>query len=210
MYIVHMPKSSAQASASAARGESTRAQLLAAAGGLIAESGWGAVSTRMVAERAGVNPALVHYHFRSLPALLREAAMVALGEAFRPAIDAFAAAPSVGEGLTACMDVLEGQDWSAESSGVVLEAAVQATRDAHLAERVAEMLVGWRGALAERIDAERAAGTLPPDTDPQPLAVALAAFLDGLLLHRLIDPGLPMGAAGRALVALLRPRGTAP
>jgi AcrR family transcriptional regulator len=37
--------------------------LLQAAAELIAEVGWGRVSSRMVAERAGVNNALVHYHF---------------------------------------------------------------------------------------------------------------------------------------------------
>lgn len=57
------------------RGGEVRLQLLSAAAELIAELGWTAVSTRILAERAGVTPGLVHYHFPSLQALLRDAAL---------------------------------------------------------------------------------------------------------------------------------------
>ena len=56
----------------------TRARLLSAAASLIAERGWSAVTTRAVAERAGVNQALVHYHFGSIDNLRREAVMARL------------------------------------------------------------------------------------------------------------------------------------
>lgn len=67
------------------RGQAVRARLLTAAAELISEIGWTAVSTRVLAERAGVGPGLVHYHFDSLQALLRQAVMTqmhqVLGEA---------------------------------------------------------------------------------------------------------------------------------
>lgn len=60
---------------SADRGRRTREQLIDAAAGLVGEVGWGAVTTRLVAERAGVNAALVHYHFSSVQELLSTAAL---------------------------------------------------------------------------------------------------------------------------------------
>ncbi|MGH3825157.1 MAG: helix-turn-helix domain-containing protein [Pseudonocardiaceae bacterium] len=50
------------------RGRDVRLQLLSTAAQLITELGWAAVSTRILAERAGVTPGLVHYHFTSLQA----------------------------------------------------------------------------------------------------------------------------------------------
>ena len=51
---------------------STREKLIAAAGAILAEEGSGAISTRHVADRAGVNQALVHYHFSSVENLMLE------------------------------------------------------------------------------------------------------------------------------------------
>ncbi|WP_282786133.1 helix-turn-helix domain-containing protein, partial [Nocardia sp. CC201C] len=57
------------------QGRQTRARLMTAAVELIVERGWGAVTTRMVADRAGVRPGLVHYHFPSVTDLLIESAL---------------------------------------------------------------------------------------------------------------------------------------
>jgi len=51
---------------------STRQKLIAAAGAILAEEGSGAISTRHIADRAGVNQALVHYHFGSVENLMLE------------------------------------------------------------------------------------------------------------------------------------------
>jgi AcrR family transcriptional regulator len=53
-----------------ARGRSTRAQLIGAATEVLREKGWAATSMRAVAERAGVQLSLVHYHFGSKRGLL--------------------------------------------------------------------------------------------------------------------------------------------
>jgi len=54
---------------------------------LMAEIGIDRVRTRTIAERAGVNPALVHYHFGSVTALVLEAAEDALRRELGPSID---------------------------------------------------------------------------------------------------------------------------
>jgi AcrR family transcriptional regulator len=48
----------------------TRDKLIAAAAAILREEGSGAISTRHVADRAGVNQALVHYHFKSIEDLM--------------------------------------------------------------------------------------------------------------------------------------------
>jgi AcrR family transcriptional regulator len=57
----------------AEQGRGTRARLMDAALESIADHGWGAVTTRMVADRAGLRPGLVHYHFTSVNDLLIDA-----------------------------------------------------------------------------------------------------------------------------------------
>src|SRR3954471_13804038 len=52
--------------------ESTRKALLRAAAELFAEKGAEAVSTREIASKAHVNNGLIHRHFRTKDALLRE------------------------------------------------------------------------------------------------------------------------------------------
>ena len=53
-----------------ARGDATRRQILAAARDVLVADGYGGTSTRAVAERAGVQLSLVHYHFGAKRGLL--------------------------------------------------------------------------------------------------------------------------------------------
>jgi AcrR family transcriptional regulator len=53
-----------------ARGDATREQILAAARAILAADGYTGTSTRAVAERAGVQLSLVHYHFGGKRGLL--------------------------------------------------------------------------------------------------------------------------------------------
>lgn len=62
----------------AEHGLQVRERLLSTAIELVPERGWSAVSTRILAERAGVSPSVVHYHFSSMPALLGEAVVTAM------------------------------------------------------------------------------------------------------------------------------------
>jgi len=52
--------------------ERTKRAVIQAAGELLAERGVGRVSTRAIAERAGVNLGTIHYHFGSKDGLLKE------------------------------------------------------------------------------------------------------------------------------------------
>ncbi len=181
----------------------TRERLLTAAIELIAEAGWGGVTTRAVAERAGVNQALVHYHYRSVPGLLREAAYAAMSATFEPVMLRLVEAGDPVVALRGMFAGLAEIDPDAPESRAVVEAAVQAVRDPELGAQVRQMLAVCRQELARRLAAAQAEGRLAAGAEPAALAAALAGLLDGLALHRLIDPEVDVGAASAAVLALL-------
>ncbi|HEY7537696.1 MAG TPA: helix-turn-helix domain-containing protein [Gaiellaceae bacterium] len=65
-----MSSAEAKLDGRAARGEATRLRILDAARDLLVEHGYGGTSTRAVAERAGTQLSLVHYHFGGKQQLL--------------------------------------------------------------------------------------------------------------------------------------------
>jgi AcrR family transcriptional regulator len=181
----------------------SRERLLTAAIDLIAEAGWGGVTTRAVAERAGVNQALVHYYYRSVPGLLREAAYAAMSATFEPMMRRLV---EPGDPLAAVHGAFTGLmeiDPGAPESRAVVEATVQAVRDPELGAQVRHMLAVARQELGQRLAAAQAEGHLAASAEPAALAAALAGLLDGLALHRLIDPDLDVRGASAAVLALL-------
>ncbi|MDP1825898.1 MAG: TetR/AcrR family transcriptional regulator [Archangium sp.] len=69
--------------------DQTRARILEAADGLFGTLGFDATTTRDIAERSGVNKALIHYHYGSKDELLAELLdgyYARLGEALAPAL----------------------------------------------------------------------------------------------------------------------------
>lgn len=170
---------------------------------MIAERGWQAATTRAVASRAGVNPALVHYHFPSVAALRREAALAALADESAGPATALLEAHDPAEGLRACLEAMAATDPTDPRERTLWEAVAAATREPELRESLASPLGAFRCALAERL---ACAG----HNDPLTVATLVAAALDGLILHRIADPGLDLVAAGSLLVDLVRPRAPTP
>jgi AcrR family transcriptional regulator len=180
-------------SRAAERGLEVRQRLLAAAAELIPERGWTAVSTRTLAERAGVSPSVVHYHFLSLPALLRES-VVSLMRRVLAELDTFldtASTPSDAvDAMLASVDQYTGAD---PLSLLFIEAYLAATRDEQLREQLAAVVGSFRQRFGRWLG-ERGV-TAPDDT-----AVVLTAAIDGLVLHR----GLLPGPGAGSLAAVLR------
>ncbi|WP_086819134.1 TetR/AcrR family transcriptional regulator [Allokutzneria sp. NRRL B-24872] len=178
------------------RGHEVRERLTEAAAELIVELGWSGVSTRVLAERAGVTPGLVHYHFSSLQALLTEAAVGAL----RRMVDGLGALleqaqtpEDVVEHLTATMSEHSGID---PMSLLVSETFLATTRDAELRSAVAAVLADFRAGLSARF-AELGVEA------PEATAAVLASTVDGLLLHRALLPEpAAMTAVLRRIVAV--------
>lgn len=180
-------------SPAAERGREVRQRLLAAAAELIGERGWTAVSTRVLAQRAGVTPSVVHYHFPSVQALLREAVVTGMravvGE-LDTFLDGAVAAGDLVEAMLASVASYSGTD---PTSMLFIEAYLAATRDEVLREQIADALRGLRVDVARRL-ADRGVA------DPDVTAAVLLAALDGVLLHR----GLGGGMDGEAAAIILR------
>lgn len=167
----------------ARRGQEVRRKLLAATVELIGEKGWNAVSTRMVAERAGVRSGVVHYHFASVSALLHEASMGTvrqiLGE-FGPLLRQYEDAAAGVESILDALDRYSGRD---TTSLLLFEAYLAATRDDELRDELSRLVAEFRDLVADWL-AERG------QADPLATAAVLAATLDGFVLHKAMDPAL--------------------
>ncbi len=181
----------------------TRERLLHATVELMAEIGVDRVRTRSIAERAGVNPALVHYHFGSVADLVMEAAQDALLRTLGPAIEALRSGTTIRASFRAVLRWIESNGEEAPGSTILAEAMVQATRNASFRKWATRASHRFRQIILDRLRAARDAGELDPELDLAAAAVLLAAALDGLLFHRLVDPALEVMQVARPLEAML-------
>lgn len=175
------------------QGRETRARLMEAAVALIAEHGWGAVTTRMVAERAGLRPGLVHYHFTSVTDLLVAASLEAARREVNMIIEAAAAKPGQA-GLAQMLDAATSYGPDDPTTTMFSEMLLAATRNERLRDGLAEVIRECRAAVADWLRREKAAVA-----NPEASAALLMAALDGLVLHQLIDPQVRDLDVGRAL-----------
>ena len=181
------------------RSRRRREALLRAAIELIGETGARSVTSRAVAERAGVPLASVTYYFRSVHELVEEALKLHVAE--RVAELSAMAAVALQAGGASATDI-------AERLAEVLVAAptpilvaqyqmyLEAGRNPALQPAVAEALAAFES-LASRVLAALGA------RDPAGAAEAFVALLDGFALHRLARPRDP-GREAAALFAAMR------
>jgi len=163
------------------RSEETKKKLLVAARDLIVAKGWSSASIRGIAAQAGVNLALINYHFggkKNLLAAMLDTAVARITEDYTPA--------DVGADLGAF--VAEATRVSPRLAGdpnvrVLVAAMTEAVHDPDIAAVVRRNLDALRAQLAQVI---RASGI--PEAQVAPLSTLLAAFLDGIMLHVILDP----------------------
>jgi AcrR family transcriptional regulator len=173
--------------ASAERGDQVRRRLLDAAAELIPERGWAAVSTRAVAERAGLAAGLVHYHFGSVQSLLSRAALTVMRRAAAAADPLLAGARDADGVVEALIGSLGSYTGTDPVSVLFVETYLAATRDPALRDGVAEVITQFRAGLAARL-AELGVA------EPEDTAAVLGAAMDGLVLQRALDPTLSAAA----------------
>lgn len=183
----------------------TRARMLDAAVAAIADGGWDAATSRVVAERAGVDDALVHEHFGSVDELRRAAVEHALEHELTRPVAAVLEAHDVLDGVIAAVTGPAARGTESPGHRVLVEALGQCLHDDVLRTDMAEQLRTFRGELTARLAVLREGGAFRADADPDALAVMIAALIDGLLLHLMTEPGLDIRPPAAALGALLRP-----
>lgn len=167
----------------AERGRDVRERLLAAARELIGELGWNAVSTRTLAERAGVRPGLVHYHFDSLRALLRQAALGEIRRILDDSSALFADPATAAEGVETTLTLLDSFTGTDPTSLLVSECYLAGTRDPELRAQLGALVDDYRATLA-------AAFARSGHPAPEAAANVVMAVLDGFVLHKGLNPRL--------------------
>ncbi|MBE1537925.1 TetR/AcrR family transcriptional regulator [Actinomadura algeriensis] len=177
------------------KGERRRRRLVDAGVALLAEGGWPAVTTRAVAERAGANVGLIHYHFGGLGALHEAIARQAGNTVVAPFLDELFAAPDERAVLAAARR-LQGSSVDPGTVRLSVELMAGALREPALGEALRDELRAAREGIAGWL------GRVHPDWPPgrrAGMAAVIAALIDGLLLHHMVDPELSLDDALGAL-----------
>jgi AcrR family transcriptional regulator len=184
-------------------------QLLSAAAEVISERGVEATRIADVAERAGTSPPAVLYWFDSRDELLGEALTFAEDAFYERFSERLAALADPRARLLALIDAsASGEDWV-----LWVELWTRALRDERLREARQRLDDRWRAQIATIIADGVEAGVFA-DTDPENVALELAALIDGLAVQvtlgdRLVSAALMravcLDMAGRLLGAELDP-----
>jgi AcrR family transcriptional regulator len=172
---------------------------------LVAKRGWDAVTTRQIADSAGVNQALIHYHFGSKERLLHAAFDRAVRGMFMEPVTAMIQAPTLAEGAAGLVMALRELDESVPEVLFGFEALSRSARDETIRTALAELLAELRGIVAERIEEGQRTGSVRRDLDPVGTATALGALFDGLGFHFLVDRRIDVERTAAAVQALLTP-----
>jgi AcrR family transcriptional regulator len=178
---------------------STRDKLLLAAQEALVEDGITHVSARTVATRAGVNQALVFYHFGTVSELVAAAARARTEASLDHYREQFAAVDSL-TGLLALGERLHAREREAGNVALMAQLMAGAQRDEVLAEAARHAMDVWRAEVESVVRRVLAPSPVADVVDADGLARAISAAFIGLELYDGVDPD---GAAA-AVTALAR------
>jgi AcrR family transcriptional regulator len=183
-----------------AKGEQTRARLLAAARSLLAGDGEVPFTTRNVAARAGVTHGMCHYHFENRTDLIVAVVEDICGEWILPLEEAVGAPGGFAERADRVAGLL-AQPEGAE--GARLHSALHwfAVNDERVRQSLDAEYRRWRACFVALFAV--LADELGNGLDPRPPGEALAAAADGLAAIRSLDAGLDAGTVVRTLILAL-------
>lgn len=174
---------------------------------MLAEAGWTGLTARAVAQRAGAQLGLIHYHFGSFTALKLAVTASIIDDAFGPALRVLNDAATWQDGIADVIAQTADQRDRSSASIPTAEADAERLAGAALAAsmqedavrvQMSDALVAARVQVESRLRRDGIADDLVPGH-----ATLIVAVLDGLLLHRLIDPYLNLDTAAEAARALL-------
>jgi AcrR family transcriptional regulator len=186
----------------------TRTRILAAARARLLADGYAGLSTRKVAEQAGVPLSQLHYHFGSkgglILALFAEENQHRLARQTRM----YAQDKPLWQRYEQACDFLE-DDLDSGYVRVLQEMVAAGWSNPEIGQAVRELLGGWHALLAEVArEAERRLGPLGPFTPEELAALVANAFLgsEALLLLGFERPEMPIRSSLRRIGVLIRER----
>lgn len=179
--------------------EPTRARLLDAAADTLREDGITGLSARHVAARAGVNQALIFYHFGSLTQLVDAACRAAVEASIRNYRDRFAAADTFGDLLSVGRE-LHQRERAAGNVAMMAQLMAGGQRNEQLGATARYCVARWNDELDGVVSRLLAGSALTGLIDPAGLTRVISAGFLGLELYEGIDEA----ATKRALTTLER------
>jgi AcrR family transcriptional regulator len=185
-----------------AQAAATRRRILESAWDVTAERGVAGLTTRLVADRAGISHGMCHYHFAGkddlLLALVEHARVTWITPLER----------LLAQGDTALERLRSVIAWMAEPAAgevmrVHLELSAYSARDPALSKSLAGEYERWREAMVflfRELDSE---GAMRPGVATADAARAFAVASDALVWQQTLEPALDSAAIMRAMVAPL-------
>ncbi len=169
-----------------ARGRSTRAQLLTAAGDLLREEGYAATSMRAVADRADVRLSLVHYHFGSKRGLLLAVLEDLTERLLERQQKMFSDDRSFADQWRTACDYLR-EDIRSGYVRILWELWSAGLADPELAERWRTTQRGWRELIEARLERLQTEGGVELPMPPRALATLIGNLFEGAETEILAD-----------------------
>lgn len=181
------------------KGAERRAAIVEAAVDLLAEEGWAGVTHRAVAGRAQTNPGLVHYYFEGSAGLRLAVAERAAELSIVSLAEDLLAAEDEAHLLAGAEALLTVGTREAGPARLTTELVSAAFTDPAIGAVLAGAMARTRSLLADWITARR-----PGHSRDEAVgrAALLLAAVDGAVLHRLLDPDLPLPDLVSALAGL--------
>jgi AcrR family transcriptional regulator len=164
----------------------TREKLLDAAAATLREDGITAVSARTIATRAGVNQALVFYHFGTVAELVDAACRRAVDDGTDFYRERFAAVSTLGE-LLAVGRELHERERAAGNVAIMAQLMSGAQRDDVLAGAARYAMARWNAEIETVVRRVLTDHPLAEVADPAGLARAISAGFIGLELYEGVD-----------------------
>jgi AcrR family transcriptional regulator len=184
----------------------TRAQILEAAGRRLLADGYAGLSTRKVADEAGVPLSQLHYHFGSKQGLILALFAEENQRRLERQTRMYAEGAPLWQRYERACDYLEG-DLESGYVRVLQEMIAAGWSNADVRDAVRELLGGWFALLADVArEAERRHGPLGPFTAEEVAALIGTAFIgaEALLLLGLDRQQLPIRSALRRIGGVIR------
>ena len=165
----------------------TQAKLLRAAAETLREDGIAGVSARVIASRAGVNQALVFYHFTTVNELVAAATKRSVDERVEVYREAFAEIHSLTE-LLALGRSLHDQERAAGNVAIMAQLMAGAQQNPDLAQAARYAMSVWTDEIETVVRRVLAPSPLALIADPKGLARTVSAAFIGLELYEGVDP----------------------
>jgi AcrR family transcriptional regulator len=175
----------------AEQSKQTKRRLMNATRDLVVSEGWSAASSRAIAERAGVNQALINFHFDGKADLFRATLDRCVDEIERE-FGPWMAAASLEAYIDTCVASIPKVRRN-KNFQFLMAAMLEGAHDAKIKAAVIDQLHALRDGLRIFLT-----GAGLPESRVGPYAAIMAAAMDGLMIHFMLDPTTDAEGALRA------------